>query len=349
MTMDPESPTGSPPEDIPGEAVLARLAVAHARDSARVDRTALDALAAGMRVCAEGIASASHAAREALPGLHPRLAAGVRRIELAAGLLAEMVDDALDLDRVPGGQFPGEWEALAARLRAYLRPALVPFPAYVALVAEDPAGTDSERLMLEMDNAGGAAASLAALVDAAAALAGALAGELPREEVPDGVRAVLERVGASVRPHPTAVAATERVLVVDDSAGSREVLDRLLSRLGYRVTLAAGGREALVLLGEEVFDLVLLDTDMPEVDGFQVLQRIRADEALRALPVIVLAAPDESGSVARGIEIGAEDYIVPPFDPVLLRVRVGAALERTRLRDQLQRRQIRSRAETERW
>jgi CheY-like chemotaxis protein len=348
MTMDPEPTAEVPPGDN-RQAVLARLAAAHARDSARVDRAALEALGAEMRVCAGEIASSSHAALEALPGLHPRLAAGVRRIEVTAGLLAETVEDALDLDRVPAGQFPGEWEALAARLRGYLRPALVPFPAYVALVAEDPAGTGYERLMLEMDSAGGAAGSLAALVEDVAALAGALAGDLPPEEVPDSVRAVLERIGASVRPHPATVAAAERVLVVDDSAGNRAVLDRILARLGYRVTLAVGGREAQVLLGEEVFGLVLLDITMPEVDGFQVLQGIRADQALRVLPVIVLAAPDESGSVARAIEMGAEDYAAPPFDPVLLRVRVGAALERAHLRDQLQRRPVRSRAEAERW
>jgi class 3 adenylate cyclase len=88
------------------------------------------------------------------------------------------------------------------------------------------------------------------------------------------------------------------------------------------------------MLKGEPFDLILLDVMMPEMNGYQVLEQLKADPDLRAIPVIVLSALDEIGSVVRCIELGAEDYLPKPFDPVLLRARIGACLEKKRLRDQ---------------
>src|SRR5437773_8068926 len=85
----------------------------------------------------------------------------------------------------------------------------------------------------------------------------------------------------------------------------------------------------------ENFDLVLLDIMMPEIDGYQVLGRMKAEPALRDIPVIMISALDEIQSVVRCIEMGAEDYLGKPFDPVLLRARIGASVEKKRLRDQL--------------
>ncbi|MEQ1885953.1 MAG: adenylate/guanylate cyclase domain-containing protein [Bryobacteraceae bacterium] len=123
-----------------------------------------------------------------------------------------------------------------------------------------------------------------------------------------------------------------RLLVVDDNAGNRDMLARRLRREGYSVATAADGSEALERLGAEVFDLVLLDVVMPEVDGFAVLQQIRAKEQWRETAVIMISAIDEIKSVVRCIEMGAEDYLPKPFDPVLLRARIGAILDRKRLR-----------------
>ena len=124
-----------------------------------------------------------------------------------------------------------------------------------------------------------------------------------------------------------------RILVVDDNAANREMLGRRLEREGHRVQLAAGGREALDLLRQQRADLVLLDVMMPEVDGYQVLQQLKADAGLRDIPVLMISAVDEIESVVRCIELGAEDYLPKPFDPVLLRARIGACLEKKRLRD----------------
>ena len=120
-----------------------------------------------------------------------------------------------------------------------------------------------------------------------------------------------------------------------------EVLDRaavVVAQLGHRVTAAENGRQALRLLREGEFDLVLLDVLMPEMDGFAALERVKADVRLRALPVIMISGLDEVESVVRCIEAGAEDYLPKPFDPVILRARINACLEKKRLRDAERRR-----------
>ena len=123
------------------------------------------------------------------------------------------------------------------------------------------------------------------------------------------------------------------ILVVDDNAANREMLGRRLEREGHRVQLAESGREALEVLRARRVDLVLLDVMMPQVDGYEVLRQLKADEALRDIPVLMISALDEIESVVRCIELGAEDYLPKPFDPVLLRARIGACLEKKRLRD----------------
>ncbi|MDQ4061162.1 MAG: response regulator [Pseudomonadota bacterium] len=125
-----------------------------------------------------------------------------------------------------------------------------------------------------------------------------------------------------------------RVLVVDDDPNNRDILDQELEFLGCRAVPAANGREALERLKTETFDLVLLDIMMPELDGFEVLRRLRADPAHRELPVVMVSALDDLDSVVRCISLGADDYLPKPFDPVLLKARVNASLEKKSWRDQ---------------
>jgi len=126
----------------------------------------------------------------------------------------------------------------------------------------------------------------------------------------------------------------EVILVVDDSADNRDMLARRLRRQGYEVLTAAGGRPALAALAEAPVDLVLLDVMMPDLDGYAVLERLKADPARRDIPVLMISALDELDSVVRCIQLGAEDYLGKPFDPVLLQARIGACLEKKRLHDQ---------------
>ena len=126
------------------------------------------------------------------------------------------------------------------------------------------------------------------------------------------------------------------LLVVDDIEDNRFALTRRLARQGYlNVTTAADGRQALELLNSKPFDLVLLDIMMPTVNGYEVLAQMKASNHLRHIPVIMISAIDEIDSVIRCIELGAEDYLPKPFNPTLLRARVGACLERKRLHDQV--------------
>ena len=127
-----------------------------------------------------------------------------------------------------------------------------------------------------------------------------------------------------------------RLLAVDDDDMNREMLVRRLQKIGYDVGEAANGREALTRLKEKNYDLVLLDILMPDLDGFQTLEFMKADPRLRHIPVIMLTALDDVESNVRCIEAGAEDYVPKPFNPVILRARITASLEKKRLRDQEQ-------------
>jgi adenylate cyclase len=124
------------------------------------------------------------------------------------------------------------------------------------------------------------------------------------------------------------------VVVVDDNEMNRDMLCSLLEADGHKTSVAENGRLGLELIKAKPFDLVLLDVMMPEMNGYQVLEHLKADASLRDIPVIVLSALDEIGSVVRCVELGAEDYLPKPFDPTLLRARIGACLEKKRLRDQ---------------
>lgn len=126
------------------------------------------------------------------------------------------------------------------------------------------------------------------------------------------------------------------LLIVDDNEDNRYTLTRRLQREGYaNLTSAVDGQQALELLGARSFDLVLLDVMMPNLNGYDVLERMRADNRLRHIPVIMISALDEVESVIRCVELGAEDYLSKPFNPTLLRARVGASLEKKRLRDEI--------------
>ena len=125
-----------------------------------------------------------------------------------------------------------------------------------------------------------------------------------------------------------------RLLVVDDNKVNRLLLTRSLELQGHSVASAENGRVALDMLRREGFDLLLLDMEMPEMDGFQVLEQLGNDRQLRDLPVIVTSSLEGVENVVRCIELGAEDYLSKPVNPGLLKARIGASLEKKRLRDQ---------------
>lgn len=130
------------------------------------------------------------------------------------------------------------------------------------------------------------------------------------------------------------MADSARLLVADDNKVNRLLLSRSLEQQGHRVSLAVDGLMAMEMLRSQTFDLLLLDIEMPQMDGFEVLAALKADRALRDLPVIVTSSVEGIANVVRCIELGAEDYLPKPLNAVLLKARLQACLEKKRLRDQ---------------
>ncbi len=132
--------------------------------------------------------------------------------------------------------------------------------------------------------------------------------------------------------------AQARLLVADDNPDNREVLIRRLRRLGYTsIESAVDGQEALEMNAAAPFDLILLDVMMPRKNGIQVLETLNAEKRLETTPVIMISAATELDTVVRCLELGAEDYLPKPFNPALLKARLGAVLEKYRLRAELRR------------
>ncbi len=198
-----------------------------------------------------------------------------------------------------------------------------------------------ERLERMVDQSATASGPAPLLAPAPAVVAAAVAAAAPEPELapeppaaPGAARA--EACEPEPGPPPGSVAkgvgASARILVVDDLEMNRDVLSRRLRRDGHQVCVASSGTEALRMLRRESFDIVLLDLMMPDMDGDEVLHAMKADLALRDVPVVMLSALDDMSAVIRCIEMGADDYLPKPFDPVLLRARIGAGLERSRWR-----------------
>lgn len=145
---------------------------------------------------------------------------------------------------------------------------------------------------------------------------------------------VIEESQRQIKSPFAAKVNTGFILVVEDNGISRDMLCRRVERQGHRIAQAENGRLALEMVAKHDFDLILLDVMMPEMDGYQALQRLKSDDSSRDIPVIMLSALGEMDSVVKCIELGAEDYLSKPFDPVLLKARIDAGLEKKRLRDQ---------------
>lgn len=190
----------------------------------------------------------------------------------------------------------------------------------VETLKENAARTGADSVGQDLDRIALAAITLRRMIVDGAALpeqSAAKITEPPRRIEPDKARRIEPGV----------------ILVVDDNATNRDMLSRRLVREGHQVRLASSGREALDSIRQQYVDLVLLDVMMPEMDGYEVLKQLKAAPEFRNIPVLMISALDELESVVRCIELGAEDYLPKPFDPILLRARIGACLEKKHLRD----------------
>jgi adenylate cyclase len=273
------------------------------------------------------------ASRKGRPDILPDM----NRILGAARDLAGKVNWLVDGDRAesPPGSAAGAQEQ---ELRHELRTPLNAIKGYGEMLREDVANLSSDSLRADLDRLLAAATDLLLRLDRIVRFSVDVEETSSASDQTDAVIVsdVMRSLGP-VRNEPDAVTETGSILVVDDIEANRDLLSRRLTRDGHRVASVAGGQQALQALADNEFDLVLLDLMMPDINGFDVLVRMKADERLRRVPVIMITALAEADSAVRCIEAGAEDYLPKPFDPILLRARINACLHKKRWRDREQR------------
>ena len=255
----------------------------------------------------------------------------LERIHTAGRRLLGVIDDLFDRPKQPGDK------ADESLLEHELRTPLNQIIGYAEMLQEEASDRGQEAFIADFEKIHTAARLLLDVLlchvipqDGSFPPSASLSAGNPTTFIRADVRLALNRTagdGLTLSSQPGSL------LVVDDNAPNRDMLARRLERLGHQVARAASGREALRKIKSERYDLVLLDIIMPEMSGYEVLEQLKADPALRSLPVIVLSASDESSSVVRCIQMGAEDHLRKPFDPVLLQARINTCLEKKRFRD----------------
>jgi adenylate cyclase len=267
------------------------------------------------------------------------LASDLGRIHSAGLLLQQQVTQLVDSATQGSLGAGGDFDEVKAKLRHDLRTPLNAIKGYSELIIEAARESGREDLIVDVGKLLDAAEQLLGQIDDLVGLTD-VAGPASPEKPPILAmpsRSLIDEVMRSIQPITPKPrrdqSLSSRILVVDDIEANRELLSRRLSRDGHLVTVASDGHSALELISNTGFDLVLLDLMMPDINGFDVLRRLKEDPAIRHIPVIMISALDEIDSIVRCIEAGAEDYIPKPFDPVLLAARIDATLERKRLRD----------------
>ena len=260
----------------------------------------------------------------------------LQRILISAQELLELVDRLLGVDGAAGRRSGADLSELQAKLRHDLRNPLNAIKGYAELLLEEIDEVGAAAARPDLEALLGEADSLLSRIDVIIDFSSSNVDAAFCEQERGAVTSMIANLVRTVRPIEEASAPpheTGRILVVDDNASNRDLLFRRLSHDGHQVARADSGRRALEILEVEEFDLILLDLLMPDLNGFQVLERLKADERLHDIPVIMISGLQETDSVIRCIEAGAEDYLPKPFNPVLLRARISACLERKRWRD----------------
>jgi adenylate cyclase len=260
----------------------------------------------------------------------------LERILTSARDLLDLVDRLLDVESDQERQTAADIGALQSKLRHDLRNPLNAIKGYAELLLEEIEEIGGATVRPDLEAVLGEANSLLSRIDGIVDFSSSTTADGPGDEDGGTVTTMVANLVRTVKPIESRAAPpheTGRILVVDDNASNRDLLYRRLSHDGHEVMRADSGRRALEMLEVEEFDLILLDLLMPDLNGFEVLERLKADERLHDIPVIMISGLQETDSVVRCIEAGAEDYLSKPFNPVLLRARISACLERRRWRE----------------
>ncbi|MEM7250217.1 MAG: response regulator [Pseudomonadota bacterium] len=257
--------------------------------------------------------------RDADAAGHDAMLADLERVLSAATSLATQVDHLMDGHRDASAD-QGESDR---RLRHDLRTPINAIKGYAEMLIEDLDQFGATEMHDDLERLLGHADTLLDRIDRIVTFSreehGAIVDTPGSNQL---ANRLVETISAAQASHETG-----RILVVDDIESNRDLLARRLRRDGHDVTLVPGGREALEKLDRQTFDMVLLDLMMPEMNGFEVLTRMKADRDLRNIPVVMVSALDEMQSVVRCIEAGADDYLTKPFNDHMLKARIKAGLE----------------------
>jgi DNA-binding response OmpR family regulator len=248
----------------------------------------------------------------------------LERVADSGKQLLRIITDVLD----PVGLATGDISEYAVRLRHAMRTPLTSIQGYVELLLEEhgnaPVGDDLRRIHV-------ASARLAQLIDTVEHIYRVRVGAAHHEPLVASVDAT--RAAHELEANPDIVFKGGSILVIDDDEANRTLLSRRLVHQGHSVLTADSGEAGLAVAAREPVDVILLDVLMPGLSGYEVLTRLKEDEALREIPVLMITALDDAASVARSIALGAADYLAKPFDPAVLRARVRTCLTKKRARD----------------
>jgi len=265
----------------------------------------------------------------------------LQKIQEAGKQLLALVNDILDPAKIEAGQIEDDLETFGANLRYELRTPLNAVIGYSEILLEDIEDAGQEDFIPDLRKIREAAEHFLAIISDIVNFSKIETGEIDADLKTPGMSSMIQDVVSTIRPlkeDSTIITPADRgsLLVVDDNEMNRDLLSRHLERQGHTVMTAENGHQALEMIKTHPFDLLLLDIMMPKMNGYQVLEILKSDDTLRDIPVIMISALDEMDSVVRCIEMGAEDYLPKPFNPVLLNARIGSSLEKKRFHDKEQ-------------
>lgn len=262
----------------------------------------------------------------------------LRKIHAMGKKLLLLVDDSLDEAKIDTAGTGKELEDFSAGLRHELRTPLNAIIGYSEMLLEDAQEQGQKGFIPDLEKIRSAGRLFLSFIEEIACFTRSRhKGNDPASELSgasDMVRTVMSDIPPveEGRNFPD-TAIRGNLLVVDDNEINRDLICRQLERQGHMVTAAENGRQAMEIMQTQAFDMVLLDIMMPEMSGYQMLQRLKSSDLHRDVPVIVISALDEMDSVVGCIQMGADDYLLKPFNPVLLKARIRMCLESKRLRE----------------
>jgi DNA-binding NtrC family response regulator len=328
----PKKKPGNNPRDPGCEAV-------HAPDADRSGRIFLANLREKLRMPVNAIIEYSEMLLEdAKERERENYVPDLMKIHTLGKKLCALLDASLDETEIARAKTEREMESFNSNLRHELRTPLNAIIGYSEMLIEDAALDGADDLVPDLEKIRQAGRHFLSCIDEIVGFTAAGGGE-------SGALSSLPATGSMVQGVINDIPALDKemsastlfargsLLVVDDNEISRDLMRRQLERQGHIVTTAGSGKQALDILQGRAFDLVLLDIMMPDMSGYQVLRQLKSSDAFGDVPVVVVSALDDLDSVVHCLRMGAEDYLLKPFNPVLLKARIRTCLENKRLRE----------------